>query len=277
MLVVNTHRDAQAFLDRAEAWLLEAEAQNNTILATAYLLRKGKHSWREPVYLATIETGNDIRGCVTRPPPDGVHLTDVPVAALPIVVEQLAALYDAIPEAWGPEGTVHPFAQLWATEQKCAQQVRARHQYYTLSRVIHPARAIAGALRRGEPSDLEFLRQWAPAYARDVGAAVDVGAFFVNMLNRGCLYVWDDHGPCSVVTLSSFTKNGARITAVYTPPEHRNRGCASAGVAALSQMALDEGRRMCLILADAGNPTSNGIYRRIGYEPINEAVQIQFS
>jgi predicted GNAT family acetyltransferase len=39
-------------------------------------------------------------------------------------------------------------------------------------------------------------------------------------------------------------------------------------VAQLSQRVLDSGRRWCFLFADVENPTSNRIYRQIGYEAV---------
>jgi predicted GNAT family acetyltransferase len=64
------------------------------------------------------------------------------------------------------------------------------------------------------------------------------------------------------------TPHGIRIGAVYTPPEYRQRGYASACVAYLSQMMLDSGRKFCFLFTDLSNPTSNHIYQQIGYEPV---------
>ena len=47
----------------------------------------------------------------------------------------------------------------------------------------------------------------------------------------------------------------------------RGRGYASNLVAEVSQAALDGGRRFCFLFTDAANPTSNHVYREIGYEP----------
>jgi predicted GNAT family acetyltransferase len=55
---------------------------------------------------------------------------------------------------------------------------------------------------------------------------------------------------------------------VYTPPHYRNRGYAAACVAALSKRLLDSGRKFCALFADAENPISNGIYRKIGYRDV---------
>jgi predicted GNAT family acetyltransferase len=63
---------------------------------------------------------------------------------------------------------------------------------------------------------------------------------------------------------------------VYTPPEKRNRGYASSLVAALSQHLLDGGRKFCFLYTDLANPTSNKIYRALGYEHVGDSVQIFF-
>jgi GNAT superfamily N-acetyltransferase len=59
----------------------------------------------------------------------------------------------------------------------------------------------------------------------------------------------------------------ACIGPVYTPPEQRRKGYASAAVATVSQLFLHAGARVCLY-TDQANPTSNGIYQAIGYQPV---------
>jgi predicted GNAT family acetyltransferase len=56
-----------------------------------------------------------------------------------------------------------------------------------------------------------------------------------------------------------------RIGPVYTPPEHRRRGYAGSAVAAASRLALGNGARVCMLLTDDTNPTSNKIYAEVGY------------
>jgi hypothetical protein len=63
---------------------------------------------------------------------------------------------------------------------------------------------------------------------------------------------------------------------VYTPPELRGRGYASACVAAASQEHLDAGRRWCFLFTDVENPTSNRIYQTIGYRPIRDVRVFHF-
>jgi predicted GNAT family acetyltransferase len=65
-----------------------------------------------------------------------------------------------------------------------------------------------------------------------------------------------------------------RIGAVYTPPEARGRGYATALVAAVSQHLLDRGRAFTYLYTDLANPTSNSIYQKIGYRPVADPLEL---
>jgi predicted GNAT family acetyltransferase len=68
-----------------------------------------------------------------------------------------------------------------------------------------------------------------------------------------------------------------RIGPVYTPPEFRRRGYATAAVASASQQALDSGAERCMLFTDLANPTSNKIYAAIGYQRIGDWEEHVFS
>jgi hypothetical protein len=80
------------------------------------------------------------------------------------------------------------------------------------------------------------------------------------------------------VSLAGFggeTPNGIRIGPVYTPPDLRRRGYATALTAALTRSLLER-HRFCFLFTDLANPTSNGIYMRIGYEPVADVEEWRF-
>lgn len=79
-----------------------------------------------------------------------------------------------------------------------------------------------------------------------------------------------------MAALARETWTGIAVNAVYTPPEERGRGYASACVAALSQHALDGGRDFCMLFTDATNATSNRIYERIGYRFVCDSEEWRF-
>jgi hypothetical protein len=94
----------------------------------------------------------------------------------------------------------------------------------------------------------------------------------------GGVHAWEvDGAPVSMASLQGATRHGVRVSFVYTPPELRGKGYATACVAILSERALASGRRFCTLYTDLSNPTSNAIYRRIGYRPIGESMMVRFA
>ena len=69
--------------------------------------------------------------------------------------------------------------------------------------------------------------------------------------------------PVSMATWSGATPAGMRVSFVYTPPELRSRGYASACVTALSRLLLQRVSEFCGLFTDLAHPASNRIYRRI--------------
>ncbi len=272
-LRVIQHRDAAAFLDRCEAWLLQREAGNNMLLSVAYLLVHGAKPFRGPAYLATIEEHDQILGCVIRPPPDGVYMTAVPTSAVQSVIAQMRAMFSSVPELIGPEASVSRFAAQWAPHR---WRINNRFQRYVLEQVATPAPPSPGHLRLGQPDDLATLDIWAADYRRESRAQPDIAALYRTMMERNALYVWDDNGPRCVVTASGLTPQGARISSSYTPPEYRRNGYARSAVAGVCRLLLDNGRRFCVIVADKEEPAPNAVYRSIGFQPAGELVLIHF-
>jgi predicted GNAT family acetyltransferase len=150
---------------------------------------------------------------------------------------------------------------------------------------VQPVGSVSGQLRELTEADLPLLAEWLEAF--DVEALGETGqhpyeierlrANFVNSDIR-TMYFWLDGD--QVVSMSGCgnpTRNGIRIGPVYTPPDLRGRGYASALVAAVSQLQLDKGRRFCFLFTDLSNPTSNHIYQAIGYQPIADIDEYAFA
>jgi predicted GNAT family acetyltransferase len=68
----------------------------------------------------------------------------------------------------------------------------------------------------------------------------------------------------------------SRIGPVFTPADSRGRGYGSAVTAAAADLALGNGVDNVVLFADLANPVSNGIYQRIGFEPVSDSVRIEF-
>jgi predicted GNAT family acetyltransferase len=159
-------------------------------------------------------------------------------------------------------------ASAWTALKGGGWETGMQQRIYRLDQV-EPVRPVPGAMRLATMDDLELLTDWGTGFARDAGHAFLLAREQVNrMIERQDLHIWQDESPASMAVAQGATPNGCRIGYVYTPPELRGRGYASALVARLSQRMLDSGMTFCVLYTDLGNPTPNAIYQRIGYNAI---------
>lgn len=68
-----------------------------------------------------------------------------------------------------------------------------------------------------------------------------------------------------------------RLGPVYTPPEARRNGYATALVADVSRRSLAAGARKCMLYTDLAKATSNNIYQAVGYRRSNDAQEYLFN
>ena len=279
MIQIRKHSDARAFLDRAEQWLLRAEQRYGLLLGVAYQVLSGAHRFRKPIYWATIEEDflgdASLVGCVFRTPPHQVGVTELPAAAIEPLVASLREDYLNLPGVGGHEPTATAFAGAWTARFGGQWWVEHRQRLHSLDRVIFPSEPARGVLRQALAPDVPVARAWMAGFIRETGVR-HVGADTAErLIEQRRLHFWVDGEPRCMVGAVRDTPNTAGVAAVYTPPPFRNRGYASIAVATLSQQLLAAGRRSCFLYTDLANPVSNAVYARVGYEPIDDVVEIK--
>jgi RimJ/RimL family protein N-acetyltransferase len=213
---------------------------------------------------------------VFRTPPHPVAVTPMPIDAVALVVSDLRRVYPSLPGVNGPQQSAERFAEQWCALDGSAWHVRMRQRVHVLTEVRALRDVAAGELRPPQEFDAPLVRDWVAGFVRDTGIVGDASELADRLLQSGRPYVWDDHGARCMVAAARDTPSGACVNAVYTPPENRRRGYATAAVATLSRRLLEAGKTFCCLYTDVANPTSNAIYKRIGYEPIREDVEIVF-
>ncbi len=272
---VRRYSDVDAFLAAAGAFLAAREAEHNLFFGVLASLRDTPEAYTGPAYLAVV-TGDvgEVVAVALQTPPHRLILseTDHPAA-----VEALAAdtVGRDLPGAMGPPTTVATFV----AARTAAGGPEGRHieteRIFALT-AVRPPRAAEGARRIATVGDRDLVAAWLDAFMTEAlgqSDPVEAGAMADRWLagRSRTLWLWEDGG--AIVSLTGVggpTPNGIRIGPVYTPPAERGRGYASALVAAVSQEALDSGRRFCFLFTDAANPTSNHIYQEIGYQHVRD-------
>ena len=296
--VIVRHSGPRTFLDRAEPWLLRREAENNLALGVAASLageRPAPVSTHaapapdppppapgSPTYFATIERGGKVAGCAFRTPPYKLGLTRMPLDAVPLLARSVAEAYGELPAVLGPDSVARAFGEAWGQLQGVRASPGARQRIHTLERVVPPSRMAPGEMRRAGPADIPLVAGWLGAFMRETGLG-DPGDPLVRA-RRLCgveggnrlLGLWVDGEPVSMAGFPAHTRHGVRIGYVYTPEACRRRGYATALVAGLSSHALDLGFSHCVLYTDLANPTSNRIYRSVGYRPLQDVMDVEF-
>ncbi len=109
-------------------------------------------------------------------------------------------------------------------------------------------------------------------------AGEDHEAAVRDRLGYGGISLWQAAGrPVSMGAVTRPVAGMVRIGPVYTPPEFRGAGYASAVTAELSLRAREAGAAEVLLYTDLDNPVSNSIYQRIGYRAVEDRVVLTFS
>lgn len=277
-LKVRRYDGARAFLQRAEPWLLEREAENNLVLGLADSLSRSTQDYESPLYFATVERGGEVRGCAFRTPPYKLGLTRMPVDAAPLVVSDVAEVYESLPAVLGPPDVARRVGDAWAALKGIRAEDGMRQRIHSLERVRSPVREAAGGMRLANEDDLALAASWIRSFARTTGLRNVHGpeARAGRLVAARFLALWVDREPVSMAAFPARTRNTVRVGYVYTPDRYRRRGYASTLVAQVSRHILDSGFRRCVLYTDLANPTSNRIYREIGYRPVQDVMDVNF-
>lgn len=263
------------FYTYAEGFLLMHEAEHNLLLGICAGLMRHPERFEHAPYLATVKDDGMVVAAALRTPPQNLVLSRIDAPeALPLIIADVYRESPTLPGVLGPAEVSLRFAQAWSRASGRRYHKGLAERIYQLDAVL-PVRGVPGTLRRATQDDRDLVVDWLLAFAKEAlrednpRAAAErmAEARFAGGADSG-LYLWDDGHPVSLAGYSGPTPNGIRIAPVYTPPEYRGKGYASACVAALSQLLLDGGRTYCFLFTDLSNPTSNHIYQAIGYRPV---------
>lgn len=207
----------------------------------------------------------------------------VPALLTPMAAEVVNALVDAIadqgfdlPGVSGDAATAALFAGRWSERRKRAAVPFQGMRLYELSELESPV-DVSGALRLATPADRLLMIGWVRAYETEVQepSAGDPERLVDRWMSAGQLWVWEDSDPVSMAVSRDAVAGVVRVSGVFTPPDRRRRSYAAACVSRLSESLQTAGFR-CILYTDLGNPTSNSIYRRIGYRAVSEAIRYRF-
>jgi uncharacterized protein len=277
--------DAASFLRAAAPVLDRDPAANNLPLGVAESLVRKPDAYEGAVFwIAAPSEGEPAVGAALRTPPYPLLLADpIDPAAVDAFVQALADTGTDLPGVTANEPWAHGFADGWSAATGVPWRLGLGQGVYALTEVVAP-KSVPGVARPATDRDRALLERWLDEFdAEALTAMIRDERRNERAIERGLaadgsagFAIWERDGTPVSLTGWSRIPGGARIGPVYTPERHRGHGYASNLVADVSERLLADGATACFLYTDLGNPTSNAIYRRIGYEQIAESSMILF-
>ncbi len=217
-------------------------------------------------------TDGEVSAAFLHTPPFPVALTSVPAAVAADLAQALAARPRTVQGVNADPAAAEAFARAWHELTGDAIELHMQTRLYELGELRWPDPPPPGQARVAGPADRSLLIAWSEAFHREAQSGPENLVSMVDdrLSHRG-LTLWEDAGqPVSMAGLTRPAGGQVRVGPVYTPPGLRGKGYAGGVTCVVSQAARDAGADRVLLFTDLANPTSNALYQRLGYEPVED-------
>ncbi len=172
------------------------------------------------------------------------------------------------------------FAEQYSKKTEISYKVSLGMESYQCPKVLKPEN-VQGKLIQAKLEHIDIVADFCAGFLFwCFGVTVTKESQIPNakiMIKSDNLFLWEvDNKICAMVNIAHRSVRYARINNVYTQPEQRKNGYASAMVAELSSILIKESLTP-MLYADIKNPTSNNVYKSIGYKESGRIDNIVFN
>ncbi|MFF3613612.1 GNAT family N-acetyltransferase [Streptomyces sp. NPDC002580] len=277
-----TH-DLDAFLGRAGDFLRSRPAEHTVALTVTDVLRRrgpGQFGEGAPVF-GHLEREGETTAAFFRTPPYRLYLTSLDQRGAGTLAAVLADAGTEVPGVSADADTVAAFAEAWRGRTGARPVPVSSERLYRLGCLTVPEPAPPGRARVAGGDDRDLLARWYAEFAEAVGEGEhrDGGAWADDRISYGGVSLWEtpDGTPVAMAGATAPIAGQVRVGPVYTPAHLRGRGYAGAATAEVSRAAVAAGAHEVLLFTDLANPTSNGLYLRLGYRPVSDFATYDFT
>ena len=273
--------NAHEFERKIEPIIVEKEDVFSLFWGVLQAIKAGNY---ENPFMATIEEDEKVLALFQMTPPHPINLIFVDEnhleETMDLFIKKMMELDINFHSIISLKPWAYKVAQKWEMVTGSTQQLLMDQGLYRLNKVNETLEHSPGTWRYAEESDSSLIEKWFNLFERDAGLPIspmeDVKKRVAIFLNNREVFLWEDQGKVvSMMKKSRPTKNGVTVSLVFTPKEERKKGYARTLVTAISRELLKD-FNYCVLYTDMMNPTSNKIYREIGYERIADSVHIGF-
>ena len=217
-------------------------------------------------------------GVAMRTVPYNLVLSPMPQQAAEMLSDEVCGLFPQLSGVSAPKDVGQ-----WFLARHYAAVARVGIRMHDVIRVLAeflPAHGVSGLARAVTDSDRPMLQGWMTQFAQDAGVhAFGADAAVQGLLERGWLWQ-SEEGPVSVCGHTTITgsvgERVVRVGPVFTPLEFRGHGYASAITSHVISLLQPQAETV-MLYADANNPTSNGVYERLGMPIVAEIIEWELS
>ncbi|MEO3823714.1 GNAT family N-acetyltransferase [Actinomadura sp. B10D3] len=271
--------DLEEFRARAGAFLRADPVRNTVALTVTEAMRKQGPGPSEGALFGWWPRDGGVAATVLWAGAHPPLLSAMPDETARDLADALAARGATARGVDGTPGAAEAFARAWTGRTGTASRVVMRQRLYRLDRLEAPGPPPDGAARVAGDADRDLVLDWFAQFHRDAGDHGEVDTALIDgRLRAGGVLLWEAGGrPVAMAGRTQAVGGMARVAPVYTPAGHRRRGYGAAVTAAATRNAQNAGASEVVLFTDLGNPTSNGVYRRIGYRPVEDRVVLAFT
>ncbi len=274
-------KDPNHFSDRVMTALLDEEAKNSLMIGVLNNVKQGIY---ETFHQFTVEEDGELLAILQVTPPHPLHYIVVktersdllPSFIIPHLLKEEVPFSEVVSERQQAER----FGKVWQELTSGSSEMFMSQGLYRLDSVEDIDMA-KGHMREATKADQAQLEAWYSAFEAESGLRSSppekVTKAVQTMLDREEAVFWEVDGQVvSCAKRARPTENGITVSFVYTSPDARGRGYARSLVADLSRQLL-ETKSFCVLYTDLTNPTSNKIYREVGYRQIMDSAWVRLA
>ncbi len=275
--MITEYKSPQLFLNGTEHFLEEKEIENNLILGICNGFAN-KSQVQEGCVFINSSRGNNVKAASIKTAAKAIIAGETPKS---IYIKELADYYLEnnidLKGVFGENFYANMFSDFYGKEQ-----------FIDMTLIVHKLTAVnklplaTGKFEMANSTDIDLVARWSMTFEEEKNPAVrkskdQVLKITQDKIALGDVFKWTDKGNVvCIATINRKTKNAGIVGLVYTPEEYRSNGYATSHVQKLSEYILKNGFKYCALFTDKANPTSNSIYKKIGYTPVAEFMDIGY-
>ncbi|WP_339251155.1 GNAT family N-acetyltransferase [Sporosarcina sp. FSL W8-0480] len=273
--------DAKRFAVVAEPVVEKQEDVFSLFYGVLQAIKAGKY---DNPFMAAIMEGDEVLALLQMTPPHPVNLVIVDESkideVIDFIIQELNETAVTVTSVISLKQWATAFAEKWTAYTGEQQKLLMDQGLYRLDQVDETIEMSPGSWRYASMDDHSLVVSWYSKFEDDANLnrtpIERVNDIVKQFIESQEVFLWENEGKVvSMMKKSRPTRNGVTVSLVFTPKEERRKGYARTMVACGSMELLKE-YNFCVLYTDMMNPTSNKIYKEIGYKHIADSIHIGF-